>query len=428
MFYVVERIQEFSLTRNTRPENGDILGQFFEGIVEQGFKQSRGQFFTHHNIVQFIIYALGIPQQAVELVEGEHRRPPRLPYVCDPSAGSGTFLIQAMKTVTSALRSVNRRSLAPRTQQALDSLMPTSKPHKWAEQYLYGVEINKDLALATKVNMVVHGDGSINVFAEDGLADFRKFESEQRVSVLAKARPYASNVYEKHVNESFDFIISNPPFSIKPDARTAEAYRDRFDFGSSDKSENLFLERWFQLLRAGGRIGVVLPESVFDTTTAKLTRLFLYRYFQLDAVVALPYLAFKPFTSTKTCILFATKRPADEAERYIAAEKSYRRMVSKAVRRGIAFAEAGDDSERERIANLIERDSDEERALLGEMLGTERFLSEIIAALAPLDKSGGQRLTRRSGCSGRLLPSSTILPFTRTLTRSATSAAVKAAT
>ena len=58
----------------------------------------------------------------------------------------------------------------------------------------------------------------------------------------------------------------------------------------------------------------VLPEAVLDTATNERIRLFLIQFFQIKAVISLPYDAFRPFTSTKTCILFARKRPAAEVE------------------------------------------------------------------------------------------------------------------
>lgn len=59
-------------------------------------------------------------------------------------------------------------------------------------------------------------------------------------------------------------------------------------FGEKKNSENLFVERWYQLLRENGRLAAVLPESVFDTTENKYIRLFLYKYFKIKAVVSLP--------------------------------------------------------------------------------------------------------------------------------------------
>ena len=54
-------------------------------------------------------------------------------------------------------------------------------------------------------------------------------------------------------------------------------------------------------------MGIVLPESVYDTTENKYIRLFLFKYFKVKAVVSLPQITFEPFTSTKTSLLFAQK-------------------------------------------------------------------------------------------------------------------------
>ena len=51
-----------------------------------------------------------------------------------------------------------------------------------------------------------------------------------------------------------------------------------FIFGDKKNSENLFIERYYHLLRENGRMGIVLPESVYDTTENKYIRLFIYKY------------------------------------------------------------------------------------------------------------------------------------------------------
>src|SRR5262249_3959617 len=89
-----------------------------------------------------------------------------------------------------------------------------------------------------------------------------------------------------------------------------------FVFGDKKNSENLFVERWYQLLKPNGRLGVVLPESIFDTAENKYIRLFIYRYFKVKAVVSLPQLTFEPFTSTKTSLLLAQKKTNDEIKEW----------------------------------------------------------------------------------------------------------------
>ena len=89
-----------------------------------------------------------------------------------------------------------------------------------------------------------------------------------------------------------------------------------FLFADKKNSENLFIERYYQLLKEGGRLAVVLPESVFDTTENKYIRLFIFKYFHVKAVVSLPQITFEPFTSTKTSLLFAQKKTKKEVQQW----------------------------------------------------------------------------------------------------------------
>jgi len=118
-------------------------------------------------------------------------------------------------------------------------------------------------------------------------------------------------------------ILTNPPFSVDLDNDTKKEVKNSFVFGDKKNSENLFIERYYQLLREKGRMAVVLPESVYDTSENKYIRLFLYKYFNIKAVVSLPQLTFAPFTNTKTSILFAQKKTNDEIGNWINVWKKY---------------------------------------------------------------------------------------------------------
>lgn len=104
--FVLEQLESISVVENTFED--DVLGAFFESIIRTGFKQDKGQFFTHANIVRFICYALELDTLAVELVNGAS---PRLPYIMDPSCGSGTFLLEAMKMVTHTILQTRKGEL-----------------------------------------------------------------------------------------------------------------------------------------------------------------------------------------------------------------------------------------------------------------------------------------------------------------------------
>jgi len=323
--YVVEQLQGISLTKNDVNQN-DVLGDFFESIVTEGFKQDKGQFFTHGNIVKFIIYALGIDDFSINHVN----KYKSLPFIIDPACGSGTFLIDVMKMITATIkrRRKSEISTSKDVQLFVQYKLPDIKENTWAYDYLYGVELNPDLALATKVNMVLHGDGSGNIFAKDALLPFEKYENKIKVSILAKSK-LIQNYYDKELNEQFDFVISNPPFSIKLDNDTKRLLPKTFIYAEMGNSENLFIERWYQLLKEGGKLGVVLPESIFDTGENQYIRMFLFKYFKILNVISLPSGkdgAFQPYTLIKTSLLFAKKKTKAEVKEW---EKEWRESSNK---------------------------------------------------------------------------------------------------
>ena len=109
--------------------------------------------------------------------------------------------------------------------------------------------------------------------------------------------------------------MSNPPFTIKIDDFTKDVIKETFIFGEKDVSESLFIERYYQLLRENGRLGVVLPESIFDTPSQTYMRLFLFKYFKIKAIVSLPQITFT-YTDTKTSLLFAQKKTNQEIKEW----------------------------------------------------------------------------------------------------------------
>lgn len=313
--YTVQELEKYSFVDGKNSFDGkDILGDFFEGIIREGFKQTKGQFFTHINVVRFLLWGLQLDKLAIDRINNDLE----IPYIIDPSAGSGTFLIEYMKFITKNLKYRFKDKLDD-TRDIEDHFhqwfMPDHRENKWAKDYIYGSEINFNLGTATKVNMILHGDGSTNIFVKDGLLPFKYYDKETAPNFLKQYEP--DNLYDdKEVNKQFDVVITNPPFSVDLDNETKKNVKREFVFGDKKNSENLFIERWYQLLKPNGRFAAVLPESVFDTTENKYIRLFVYKYFKVKAVVSLPQVTFEPYTSTKTSLLFAQKKTPEEIERW----------------------------------------------------------------------------------------------------------------
>lgn len=335
LIYTVQSLEKFSFLEGRSSLDGkDILGDFFESITRDGFKQNKGQFFTPTPIVNFLLYALQLDTLAIDRLNNDRE----LPLIIDPSSGSGTYLVEAMKLITKEVKYKQNNKLKTTRQikQRFEELFtPDYAENKWAREYLYGSEINFDLGTASKVNMILHGDGSTNIFVQDGLLPFRHYVKETAPNHLETGK--AEELYnDKEVNAKFDVAISNPPFSVDLDKQTQREVKGAFVFGDKKNSENLFIERYYQLLKEGGRLGVVLPESVFDTTENKYIRLFLFKYFNIKAIVSLPQLTFEPFTSTKTSLLFAQKKTKEEVkqwnERWDNYGKEWSRLKTRVVR------------------------------------------------------------------------------------------------
>ena len=325
LIYTVQALENYSFLEGRSSLDGkDILGDFFESITRDGFKQNKGQFFTPTPIVNFLLYALQLDSLAIEKLNNDRE----LPLIIDPSTGSGTYLVEAMKLISKELKFKQNQKIktSRQIQDRLEDLFgkpdENNKINRWAKDYLYGSEINFDLGTASKVNMILHGDGSTNIFVKDGLLPFRFYVKETSPNYLETA--VAETLYnDKEVNAKFDVAVSNPPFSVDLDTQTQREIKNAFVFGDKKNSENLFLERYYQLLKEGGRLGVVLPESVFDTTENKYIRLFLFKYFNVKAIVSLPQVTFEPFTSTKTSLLFAQKKTKNQVEEWNALWNKY---------------------------------------------------------------------------------------------------------
>ena len=122
----MELLQEFSFSKSLKNQKEDILGAFFEETNREKFKQDKGQFFTHTNITNFIIYGLQLDCFAKELFKNKKR----LPYVIDTSVGSGTFLIELMKIITKEFNNIQQDDFTETEKQTLEKLFPKTKPNE----------------------------------------------------------------------------------------------------------------------------------------------------------------------------------------------------------------------------------------------------------------------------------------------------------
>jgi type I restriction enzyme M protein len=315
---VVSVLQGMSITKGASL-NSDVIGAFFEEILRAGFKQDKGMYFTHANLVYFMTAALDIDGLTVEKWKKATHPENRLPYVIDPACGSGAFLLRAMNVITDAVRKRRAELVDDEDSiQFFDARMSDANPNYWAENFLYGIDPKFVMAITAKINLVLHGDGSTHVFKHDGLKPLSTFNDSKLKPLGDPNRSVGKAKYPCDVVESFDVVLSNPPFGVTLAKETKAKLGTVFTLRESLPSEAHFLERWYQLLRPGGRLGVVVPESLLNSPDNADARLFLYRMFYVRAIVALPRNLFID-TPTLTSLLFAQKKSGGEVAAWDAA-------------------------------------------------------------------------------------------------------------
>lgn len=397
---VVEQLQEFSILPLGNSQSRDLLSRFFGQVIREGFKQSKGLYLTNPNIVFFMLHALDLEGLVKQKLQCTAPVDSRAPYIIDPACGSGTFLLAAFQ-LTQRFVSDNRAELTDTidTEEAINTLF--SSGGAWAHTHLYGLDPHRSLPIAAKVNMILHGDGSGHIFHKGGLLPFNQYVQVDDQRRLEPTGAPSDPNYGYPLSESFDVVVSNPPFSIELSNGEKASLRSTFRFSAKTKSENLFFERWYQLLRPGGRLGVVLPESFFSVAENSYIRQFLFKYFIIRAIVHLPDTAFHPYTSTLTTLLFAQKKTSSQVEEWNMTWEQKRSDVEREIaqlRRGLHKREWPDEgaSTQERKSWLTDR-IESCRAYLTEgeyyeLLSYEDLKETMRRLRYILDRSKGSRL------------------------------------
>lgn len=283
--HVVGALQQYALIECER----DAVGEAFETFIGPSLKGPQGQFFTPRNVVKMVVDMVD-PQPDEKII--------------DPACGSGGFLVEALRHVW---RTVDERSLA----LGWPELEIHSEKQKVAIDKLRGIDKDAFLSKVAKAYMAILGDGRGGVFCENSLDQPKNWDRKARESIQMG---------------SFDVVITNPPFGKKLAIEGEEMLRS-FELGHVWKSEKggpftkgglqdkqppqiLFIERCLDLLRDGGRMGIVLLESIFGMPKYRYVVDYINKRARILAIVTLPDDLFQPFTHAKTCVVILEKTPA----------------------------------------------------------------------------------------------------------------------
>ncbi|MBZ0218722.1 MAG: N-6 DNA methylase, partial [Fimbriimonadaceae bacterium] len=286
--YVVGELQNYCVMDADR----DAIGDAFEVFIGPALRGAEGQFFTPRNVVKMVVEILD-PKPGEKII--------------DPACGSGGFLLTALEHVWAHLRVEGKKKKWKDRQLVRREI-------EVATDCFRGIDKDAFLAKVCKAYMALVGDGRGGIFCHNALEP----ESDWPVAMREKIRL-----------GTFDIVMTNPPFGKKIVVKGKHII-SQFDLGRKWKTNRatgeieitntiedtkppqlLFLERCLQLLKPGGRLGIVLPESILGNPSYEYIIRFLENAASLEAIITLPEALFKTSgkggTHCKVCVLIAHK-------------------------------------------------------------------------------------------------------------------------
>lgn len=301
LVYVVGELQPYCVTEADR----DAVGDAFEVFIGPALRGTEGQFFTPRNVVRLLVEMLD-PRPGERII--------------DPACGSGGFLIMALEHMWQHLEEEGRK-------KGWSEVQVDRRKRDVANKSFRGFDKDSFLAKVTKAYMAIMGDGRGGVFCENTL--------------------YRPEDWSRHAQDAvelgvFDVVLTNPPFGSKIRIKGAQVL-GQYDLAhkwkrakggepeptstlqSDSPPQLLFLERCLQLLKPGGRLGIVLPESILGNPSYAHVLRWLADHATIEAVVTMPEPLFKTSgkggTHTKVAALVLRKATAEDAEIFMADAK-----------------------------------------------------------------------------------------------------------
>lgn len=252
-------------------ESAQFLGDMFEQLLNQGFKQNEGQFFTPNQITRFVWEAL--PLKKIMLSNDRIKYPKVIDFAC----GAGHFIVQGVLAIKDFLDKEDK------------------KYNNNFDKNFYGIEKDYRLARVSRVSLYMNDCDDANIIFGDGLDNYK----------------------DKGIEDSkFDILVANPPYSVKEFKAHLKLRNNNMEkletlkciSNQGSEIETVFVERMSQLLKANGIGAVVLPSSLLNKDGISFTKArekIIYN-FKIRAIVEMGSKTFGA-TGTNTVIMFLEK-------------------------------------------------------------------------------------------------------------------------
>lgn len=260
---IVDKLSELVLLNTDSDIKGDAFEYFLKNSITVG--NDLGEYFTPRHIVKLI----------VDLIDPQFGDT-----IYDPCCGTGGFLIEAFRHIKSKVKL---------TKGNIDFL---------EKKTIYGGELTGTAKIA-KMNMILAGDGHVNIYQIDSLS-----------------KPY---------EEKFDVIVTNYPFSQKTE------YGNLYGLNTTEGNP-VFLKHIIDALKKGGRAGVVVPDGVLfgkGNDYVKVRKL-LTETCDVKAIIQLDTAVFRPYSAQPTSILiFEKKKQTKKVWFFEVIEDGFKKTTSK---------------------------------------------------------------------------------------------------
>ncbi len=245
---------------------GDVYEYLLSEIASAG---KNGQFRTPRHIIQMIC-SLVNPKLGEE--------------VCDPACGTGGFLLGAYQHI---LTQHTSEEYLDKDENGIvrgllgDKLTDERQWKLLREKTFYGYDFDTTMVRIGLMNLMLHGIDHPNIDYKDTLS--KKYTESNRFDVVMANPPFKGSIDKGDINED----LSIP----------------------TTKTELLFVNRIYNMLRLGGRAGVIVPDGVlFGSSNAhKSLRKMLLEQCELQAVISMPSGVFKPYAGVSTAALIFVK-------------------------------------------------------------------------------------------------------------------------
>jgi len=254
----------------------EVLSKAFQVFRASALKSGEGQFLTPQRVIRPCVMALEITSEDT---------------VIDPACGTGGFLHEALRQV--------KENEFPDEAQSHYIV-------KYANERLYGVDMDSIGVKLTKALMIAFRDGSTHVLQGDSV----------RVHNWASSSPslkqeLGSTRTSDGVARKFTVVVTNPPFGENLKVSAADARAGKYTIAKAAATGRkveyaeleiglIFLEHAYRLLRVGGRVGIVLPETYFFSFSYRWLPSWLEGRLKLRGMMNIAMEAFEEFCRAKT--------------------------------------------------------------------------------------------------------------------------------